>query len=60
MEVEQNLNAKRIQEDVASADASGAQDPPTFFVGGLRYIGPYDARSLAEELRAARSGLPLD
>ncbi len=59
-EVEQNLNAKRIQEDVASADASGAHGTPTFFVGGFRHIGPYDARTLADELRAARSDLPVE
>ncbi|MGB0119923.1 MAG: Na+/H+ antiporter NhaA [Solirubrobacterales bacterium] len=59
-EVEQSLNAKRIQQDVASADASGAHGTPTFFIGGERHLGPYDAKSLAEELRAARSDFPIN
>lgn len=59
-EVEQGENAKRIQQDVASADASGAHGTPTFFIGGTRHIGPYDARSLADELRAAHSDVPVD
>jgi Na+/H+ antiporter NhaA len=41
----------RIREDAASADASGAHGTPTFFVDGWRHIGPYDAVSLAKELR---------
>ncbi|MFA9400451.1 MAG: Na+/H+ antiporter NhaA [Acidobacteriota bacterium] len=52
-EVEEGRNARRIQEDAASADASGAHATPTFFIGGNRHIGPYDARSLAAELRAS-------
>jgi len=59
-EVEQSQNAKRIQQDVASADASGAHGSPTFFIGGMRHIGAYDAKSLAEELREASSDLPVD
>lgn len=59
-EVEQSLNAKRIQTDVASADASGAHGTPTFFIGGMRHVGPYDAKSLADELRAAHSDVPVD
>jgi len=58
-EVEQSMNAKRIQQDVASADASGAHGTPTFFIGGERHIGAYDAKSLAEELRAVRSDIPV-
>jgi Na+/H+ antiporter NhaA len=59
-EVEQGENAKRIQLDVASADASGAHGTPTFFIGGMRHIGAYDAKSLAEELRAVSSDVPVD
>ncbi|MBK5232025.1 MAG: Na+/H+ antiporter NhaA [Thermoleophilia bacterium] len=59
-EVEQSINSKRIQQDVASADASGAHGTPTFFIGGMRHVGPYDARSLADELRAAHSDVPMD
>ncbi|HTU16032.1 MAG TPA: Na+/H+ antiporter NhaA [Solirubrobacterales bacterium] len=59
-EVEQSLNARRIQTDVASADASGAHGTPTFFIGGMRHVGPYDAKTLADELRAAHSDVPID
>lgn len=58
LEVEHSMNSKRVQEDVASADASGAYGSPTFFVGGMRHLGPYDAKSLAQELRAARLAPP--
>lgn len=59
-EVEQSNNSKRIQQDVASADASGAHGTPTFFIGGMRHVGPYDARSLADELHAAHADVPVD
>ncbi|HET6652380.1 MAG TPA: Na+/H+ antiporter NhaA [Nocardioides sp.] len=42
----------RIRADVASAEASGARGTPTFFVNGRRHVGPYDASTLARELRA--------
>ena len=42
----------RIRADVASAEASGARGTPTFFVNGRRHVGPYDAATLARELRA--------
>jgi len=45
--------ARRVQEDAASGDASGAHGTPTFFVNGTRHTGAYDAVSLAEELRLA-------
>lgn len=51
-DVEEGRFAKRVQEDAASADASGAHGTPTFFVDGTRHVGPYDAVSLAEELRS--------
>lgn len=50
-DVEEGRHSKRVQEDVASADASGAHGTPTFFVDGIRHVGPYDAVSLAAELR---------
>ncbi|MBK5110130.1 MAG: Na+/H+ antiporter NhaA [Thermoleophilia bacterium] len=52
-EVEEGRNAWRIQEDAVSADASGAHGTPTFFIGGIRHIGAYDARTLAGELLAS-------
>jgi predicted DsbA family dithiol-disulfide isomerase len=44
---------RRVREDVASAEASGVTGTPTFFIGGLRHSGVYDADTLAERLRAA-------
>jgi Na+/H+ antiporter NhaA len=42
--------ARRVQRDVASADASGVRGTPTFFVNGTRHVGPHDSRSLIEAL----------
>ena len=42
--------AARVRDDVASAQASGVGSTPTFFVGGRRHTGPYDAATLAREL----------
>ena len=47
-------HAGHVREDVRSADASGARGTPTFFVGGRRHVGPYDAETLARELEASR------
>ncbi|ADB49941.1 Na+/H+ antiporter NhaA [Conexibacter woesei] len=44
----------RVRKDVASAEASGARGTPTFFVGGQRHVGPYDAETLARELEESR------
>jgi Na+:H+ antiporter, NhaA family len=40
----------RVRDDVASAQASGVGSTPTFFVGGRRHTGPYDAGTLARAL----------
>lgn len=42
--------AARVQADVADAAASGARGTPTFFVNGVRHVGPFDAESLARAL----------
>jgi Na+/H+ antiporter 1/Thioredoxin len=54
-ELEDGVHSQRVREDVASADASGARGTPTFFVGERRHVGPYDAETLAAELRAYSS-----
>ncbi len=43
---------RRVEEDLASADASGVDDSHTFFVNGLRHTGAHDADSLAAALLA--------
>jgi NhaA family Na+:H+ antiporter len=46
-------HARRVQHDVESAEASGVTGIPTFFIGGRRHTGPYDAATLAAALLAA-------
>ncbi|TYL52190.1 Na+/H+ antiporter NhaA [Nocardioides sp. BGMRC 2183] len=52
--------ARRIERDVASAEASGVRGTPTFFVGvggwAVRHIGPHDARTLIGVLESLRPG----
>ncbi|MBB3082339.1 Na+/H+ antiporter NhaA [Geodermatophilus sabuli] len=45
-------HARRVEEDVESAEVSGVEGTPTFFVNGRRHAGPYDADTLAAELLA--------
>ncbi|HLS40460.1 MAG TPA: DsbA family protein, partial [Ornithinicoccus sp.] len=44
----------RVRRDVRSAEAGGARGTPTFFVNGIRHVGPYDAESLVRALRETR------
>ncbi len=44
---------RRVEQDVESAEASGVEGTPTFFIGERRHTGPYDADTLAAELLAA-------
>jgi Na+/H+ antiporter NhaA len=48
-------HARRIRDDVASAEASGARGTPTFFVGTRRHVGPYDSATLTRELDAVEA-----
>ncbi|MBJ7329064.1 MAG: Na+/H+ antiporter NhaA [Solirubrobacteraceae bacterium] len=52
-DLENTTFADHVRDDVAGAEASGARGTPTFFVGTRRHVGPYDAESLARELRAS-------
>jgi Na+/H+ antiporter NhaA len=45
--------ARRVQDDLTSAEASGVGGTPTFFIGESRHTGPFDAASLAAALRAS-------
>ena len=42
--------ARRTDDDIASARASGVAFTPTFFVNGRRYDGPWDESSLSDAL----------
>ncbi|MGY1631985.1 Na+/H+ antiporter NhaA [Geodermatophilus sp. SYSU D01186] len=54
-------HARRVEEDVESAEASGVEGTPTFFVNGRRHAGPYDADTLAAALLAtAGAGVAAD
>lgn len=44
---------QRVEDDLASARASGVDDSHTFFVNGRRHRGPHDAESLARALLAS-------
>jgi len=46
--------ARRVAEDVDSADLSGVSGTPTFFVNGLRHYGAYDIATLSAAVKAAR------
>jgi Na+/H+ antiporter NhaA len=45
--------ARRVAEDVQTADASGVSGTPTFFINGRRHQGVYDVESLAKAVKAA-------
>jgi Na+/H+ antiporter NhaA len=47
--------ARRVSEDVASADESGVTGTPTFFINGRRHYGVYDLETLTDAVRAAKS-----
>lgn len=48
------LFRNRVEEDVRSADLSGASGTPTFFINGHRHYGAYDAQSLRGAVMTAR------
>ncbi|HET8983998.1 MAG TPA: DsbA family protein, partial [Pedococcus sp.] len=47
--------ARRVREDVASAEASGARGTPTFFIEANRHVAPHDTETLARALEGARA-----
>ncbi|HET9116019.1 MAG TPA: Na+/H+ antiporter NhaA [Gaiellaceae bacterium] len=54
-DVRTRAGARRVAEDVDSADVSGVSGTPTFFVNGLRHYGAYDVASLSAAVKAARA-----
>ncbi len=59
-DIEEQRHVAHVREDVAGAEASGARGTPTFFIGTVRHIGPYDAESLIAELEASREATGVD
>jgi Na+/H+ antiporter NhaA len=57
-DLDEDAAAARVRADVASAEESGAQATPTFFIQGRRHSGPHDARSLIQALQAAQESSP--
>jgi protein-disulfide isomerase len=53
--LDSDLVARRVREDVAGAEASGARGTPTFFVQGVRHTAPHDTETLARALEEARA-----
>jgi protein-disulfide isomerase len=50
-ELAAGTHAARVQADVESGRASGVAGTPTFFVGGVRHTGAFDAQSLIAALQ---------
>src|ERR687895_488054 len=53
------VHAPRVRADVSSAQASGAEGTPTFFVDGRPQLARYDADALAAALVAGRPPEPV-
>jgi protein-disulfide isomerase len=58
-ELRRREHAPRIDEDVATADASDVAGTPTFFINGRRHHGAYDVASLTAAVSASRSRAQL-
>jgi protein-disulfide isomerase len=52
-ELREGYGARRVAEDVDSADQSGVTGTPTFFINGRRHHGAYDVETLSGAVRAA-------
>ena len=48
----------RVRDDVIDAELMDVHSTPTFFVGGKRHFGPYDAATLIRELNESRTDRP--
>jgi Na+/H+ antiporter NhaA len=59
-EVRTRVYARRVAEDVRSAEESGVAGTPTFFINGLRHQGAYDVETLSEAIRLALHRAKLD
>ena len=52
-DLQEQVGAGRVAEDVDSADLSGVSGTPTFFVNGRRHYGAYDTETLSRVVQAA-------
>ncbi|HEX5893488.1 MAG TPA: thioredoxin domain-containing protein [Solirubrobacterales bacterium] len=52
-ELDSSVHAPRVQRDLDSGLASGVRGTPTFFVGGRRHAGSFDAASVVAALKAS-------
>ncbi|MEV5546453.1 Na+/H+ antiporter NhaA [Streptomyces sp. NPDC052309] len=53
-DLEHHRGARRVAEDVDSADLSGVSGTPTFFINGRRHYGAYDIAALTSAVEQAR------
>ena len=54
-DLDRNVGAARIAEDVDSAELSGVSGTPTFFVNGKRHQDAYDIETLTAAVRLAKT-----
>jgi Na+/H+ antiporter NhaA len=54
-DLERHVGAKRIADDVETAERSGVAGTPTFFINGRRHWGAYDTDNLLQAVREARA-----
>jgi protein-disulfide isomerase len=54
-DLNRQIGAAHIAEDVDGADLSGVSGTPTFFINGRRHYGAYDTETLSRAVRAARA-----
>jgi Na+/H+ antiporter NhaA len=59
-EVRSRVHARRVTEDVRSADESGVAGTPTFFINGRRHQGAYDVETLTAAIRLALHRYKID
>jgi Na+/H+ antiporter NhaA len=52
--------AARVRDDMLDAEAMDITAVPTFFVNGVRHVGPYDAQSLIRALEQSAPDTPQD
>ncbi len=52
-DLRKGVGSARVADDVDSADLSGVNGTPTFFINGRRHYGAYDIDTLSQAVRAA-------